>query len=368
MVGKRTAGKRIGRTILVAAMCLSLGGTAEARPRLLRMLGILAAPMGAIAGGIHARAHHSRHRPRTEVATPQKEELAKRATPVFWSTAFDDLFAYTLADPQAEARFWAHDYGDVLDAMFVAPRTNVSARTRRVAMRDAGNVDDPAQNMATAQNKCGGDDPGAVDRVIQHLRSETQPTPEQATALDNLQKALTTAYDRIKSACPASPGTIAGARLDVMAARLLAMRQAAIIVLTPLRQFYATLSDTQKARLEGTDSENSAATIRAARETKGCAATPADRWPVEKITRRLAPRPDQAKDLQVLQGTSAYLSDFVGKSCVTDRPETPPDRLEAALKRINVMRYAVTHVSPAFDEFYGSLSPTQRSRLATLGR
>jgi len=104
--------------ILIAGMSVALNGTVEARPRLFRMLGVLAAPMGAIAGGMHARAHHSRFTEATRHRQTDEAAAPARSGPTFWPTAFDDLFGYTLGEPAAEARFWAHDYGDVLDAMF----------------------------------------------------------------------------------------------------------------------------------------------------------------------------------------------------------------------------------------------------------
>ena len=49
-----------------------------------------------------------------------------------------------------------------------------------------------------------------------------------------------------------------------------------------------------------------------------------------------------------------------------DTAQTALERLDAAQQRINVLRYAVRHVSPALDQAYGTLSPQQKQRFSSM--
>ncbi|MGZ5865893.1 MAG: Spy/CpxP family protein refolding chaperone [Xanthobacteraceae bacterium] len=366
---------QFGKTLLIATICLALTAQAEARPRIFRMLGILGAPVGALAGAVRYRGHYQRTQPsRREVvesATTQTTAVADWAGPLFWPYAYDDLVDYVLGQPGADARFWAHGYDDVLDGMFVNASV-INERSPRVAMQSAENSDGSASATRSWQGMCGSRDQDPVGRTIERIRAAVEPSAEQTAALDTLRNSLTQGLERIHAACPAAPARDANERLDRMASRLLAMRQASIIVLTPLRKFYATLTDEQKARLNAPEMDlgdtNKTAPIRAVSESRCAVTTNGSDWPAAKIARRVAPSREQFADLEMLRQTSTYLAQFVAKSCVTDKVQTPPDRLEAALKRVNVMRYAVMHVSPALDQFYESLSAKQKARFASLGR
>ena len=50
------------------------------------------------------------------------------------------------------------------------------------------------------------------------------------------------------------------------------------------------------------------------------------------------------------------------------RPRTAPERLEAIKERLGVLRYAASNVSPAFEQFYGSLSDAQKARFQSISR
>ena len=76
-----------------------------------------------------------------------------------------------------------------------------------------------------------------------------RPTDTQGAALDKLDEAMQKAVEALNTACPnAIPQTPVG-RLDVMQKRVEAMIGAANIVRPALEEFYAALSDEQKAKL-----------------------------------------------------------------------------------------------------------------------
>ena len=126
-------------TILAAAaLALTVAGAADARPRFGpgMILRALPGPFAAMFGG--ARSRHVR-RVRTERRSPPARVVLARdeqtvaqgagrgvvqdarlgwTGPVFWPTAFDDMFGYASRLDGAGARFWSYGYGDVLAGMF----------------------------------------------------------------------------------------------------------------------------------------------------------------------------------------------------------------------------------------------------------
>ena len=50
------------------------------------------------------------------------------------------------------------------------------------------------------------------------------------------------------------------------------------------------------------------------------------------------------------------------KSCPTEAPQNPADRLDASTKRLNVMIQAVNSIRPALNNFYASLNDDQKAR------
>jgi hypothetical protein len=268
--------------------------------------------------------------------------------------------------PRAADRFWAHGYNDVLDGMFVT----AALPGNRSRTRVAGNAGSPSS--ASWQGLCGSQASNPAEQFAEQIRNTAQPKPEQLKEFDDLQAALGRAFERIQATCPEAPAVNATDRMDLMSARLLAFRQAMTMVQTPLRAFYAVLDDEQKSRLNGADPvqpvSTGAATSPPPGGAMGCAEAADAEWPTAKLMRRVGIQREQMKDAEVLRGTSDAFARFVATTCAVDKVQTAPERLEAAQKRLNVMRYAVRHVSPALDQFYGSLAPAQKLRFSSLGR
>jgi hypothetical protein len=211
-----------------------------------------------------------------------------------------------------------------------------------------------------------------IDALVERLRTRLQPDPEQGTALEALKEALLRANARIEAACPDALTREATDRIDLMASRLMAMRLAASTVSPSLRRFYETLDENQKTLFNEVDDEQvptANGSIRVSSSSSGCAEAEADgNWPTARIARRVAPKGHQLAELERLRLTSASFGEFIGATCEPDKAKNPLERLEAARKRVNVLRYAVMHVGTALDQFYGSLNPRQKARFSSLGR
>ena len=75
-----------------------------------------------------------------------------------------------------------------------------------------------------------------------------QPTDAQEAGLDRLDEAMQKSVDILRDACPNTVPMTPVGRLDVMKQRLDAMIAAANAVRPALEDFYASLSDEQKAK------------------------------------------------------------------------------------------------------------------------
>jgi hypothetical protein len=82
----------------------------------------------------------------------------------------------------------------------------------------------------------------------QRIEETIRPTPQQRGAFDALKTASAKAGDRLRSSCPAQMPARIVERQDAVDARLAAMLSAVEIVRPALEEFYASLTDEQKAR------------------------------------------------------------------------------------------------------------------------
>jgi hypothetical protein len=100
----------------------------------------------------------------------------------------------------------------------------------------------------TPQANCGSDKAGLSNLAVDRIEEVLQPTEAQEGALDRLGEATQKAVDILSEACPTdTPQTPVG-RLEAMQKRLEAMIAAANAVRPALDDFYATLSNEQKAK------------------------------------------------------------------------------------------------------------------------
>jgi hypothetical protein len=129
---------------------------------------------------------------------------------------------------------------DLLDEEQEA-RLNALAEDRRKTSPANGDRETPAQGCGPAQ-------PAAL-RWPDDIEAKLRLNDTQRAALKALQEANGTAMG-ILSACPPEDTTTPPARLDAVEGRLEAMQQAVYLVSAALGDFYAALSDEQKAQFE----------------------------------------------------------------------------------------------------------------------
>jgi hypothetical protein len=93
----------------------------------------------------------------------------------------------------------------------------------------------------------------ASDLPVQRIEQVVQPTAQQQSAFNDLKKAAQNASDQLQSSCPSAVPKSPVARVDTVEARLTAMTNAIKSVRPDLQNFYASLSDEQKAKFNTMD-------------------------------------------------------------------------------------------------------------------
>ena len=85
-------------------------------------------------------------------------------------------------------------------------------------------------------------------------------------------------------------------------------------------------------------------------------------WPIERISEIVQPTDAQRLALDELRVANARAIDVLKAGCPTDLPSTPPGRLAAMERRLQVMLQAVQTVRPPLDRLYQSLTDEQKAR------
>jgi hypothetical protein len=87
-----------------------------------------------------------------------------------------------------------------------------------------------------------------IDVPAKRVEQVVQPTAQQQSAFDDLKKAAQKAGDQLRSSCPTAVPKSPVARLDTTEARLSAIAEAIKTIRPNLKNFYASLSDEQRAK------------------------------------------------------------------------------------------------------------------------
>ena len=156
-----------------------------------------------------------------------------------------------------------------------------------------------------------------------------------------------------------------------MQQRLEAMISGVATVQPALDKFYGLLNDEQKARLNAVaeDQERKTERRRSRSLARPCdvAQSSVLQWPAEEIEARVHPTDAQRTGLNALQNASAKAADVLATSCRIDEVATPPARLTAVGKRLDIMLEQVKLVRTALDDFYAMLNDEQKAQFEAIG-
>jgi LTXXQ motif family protein len=118
-------------------------------------------------------------------------------------------------------------------------------RQRFNAMNGSTGGAPSAANMTAACSQGAG---GFIDLPVQRIEQVVQPTAQQQNAFNDLKKAAQNASEQLQASCPTAVPKSPVARVDTVETRLTAMTNAIKSVRPDLNNFYASLSDEQKAK------------------------------------------------------------------------------------------------------------------------
>ena len=292
--------------------------------------------------------------------------------PLFWPFAYYDIYGYAMwgYDPS----FWDYGYNDIYAGMF-APygyddltgylpgNGGYPVGTQQASRATANPTPDQLTQM------CGDDSRDIAGLPIDQIQQAIQPNDVQRAALDDLANASVKAAQFIKAACPTQISSTAPARLAAMQQRIEAMIAAVHAVQPPLDKFYGLLNDEQKVRLNALGQRSKLAAKSSGSLAQSCGATQAGvtDWPAAEIDARLHPTDAQRASLSALQNANAKAEEMLKNSCQADDALTPPARLAAIGKRLDVMLQAVKTVHTALDDFYGKLTDEQKAQFEAIG-
>jgi hypothetical protein len=293
------------------------------------------------------------------------------AGPPAWANAYEDILGFT---------FWPDDYGprlrsrgfdviaDTISGHFDMPR-----RSDRVATTGAAPGTDA--NSDSSKTRC--DDTGTpvawpASRVEQIL----QLTNNEHEAVERLQSAVVQSMKPVKSDCGASAELSPPDRLGALVQTIWAVRDAGISVRGPLKDFYESLTVTQKnsfaSRRPQTEPPADAKDTSPAmnKQYQACASQNAEKAErlAKEIEMRVRPTKDQAASFENFHKVSADMAKLLIASCVQPIPADPMARLDDANDQLTAINYAATTVQIAFDDFYAKLDGAQKSRFESLGR
>jgi hypothetical protein len=300
------------------------------------------------------------------------------AGPVFWPYAYNDIYCdifwgywgYGCADPYWSLAygnpFWGYGYGDIYGGLFSPFDFNdLAAYLPSGGRRGRSTV--AAASQITAQ-MCGDDTREVADWPINRIRQLVSPDDQQSMALDDLADASLKAAQIIKDACPTSVAFTPTGRLAAMQRRIEAMQQAVDVVRGPLDRFYAALTDEQKAKLNSANQAQAQPNARSTGLVQSCNRSATTEWPQARIETAVRPSEEQQMKLKALESAATQAAQQLAASCPSELPATPPARLAAVSKRLDVMLQAVKSVRVALDDFYGDLNDEQKAQFDRIGQ
>ncbi|WP_249149770.1 Spy/CpxP family protein refolding chaperone [Bradyrhizobium liaoningense] len=283
--------------------------------------------------------------------------------PLFWPFAYNDLYDYTIWGDGLG--FWGYGYPDIYAGMFGPygyDRLAMYLPQRQQGRRHA--------RGAALDQLCGSDRRAIVGLPIDQIAAAVQPTDAQGANLDALGNASIDAADLIRTSCPTQVAATAPGRLAAMQQRVEAMEKAVDLVQPALDRFYGSLTDEQKARFNALAEDQRRATASNNGDgsvVQNCSTPAAFDWPGATIEERLRPNDTQRAALQVLQDTSAKVGASLKAACQPNDVMTPPARMAAIRKRLEVMLDGIKSVRAALDDFYATLNDEQKAQFEAIG-
>jgi len=202
---------------------------------------------------------------------------------------------------------------------------------------------------------------------IKNIEQRVRPDDSQRVALDEVESAADKAADMLQATCPVDlPRSLIG-RVDSVKKSLSAALQSLDIVGPPVRSFYNSLDEEQRASLivmmsRGNETRSPDRSI-LARTCEDPTSIKPLKWPIEQMKYALRPTEAQRTALEEYWTAANNAAKFLNSVCPTETPLSPPARLDVMHQRLNSILQAVESIRPALGNLYDLLSDGQKARL-----
>ncbi len=295
-----------------------------------------------------------------------------QAGPPAWPNAFEDIVGFAFSPDEYAQALHGRGFNTIADTITghitAQPRARIATTTGAAVSDEAGNGAS-ADSCNTSSNR--NNWPAVRIEQLMQLRDA------QHDALDKLQAAVNQSVKSIGGDCHDSGTPTAPDRLRMLIQTLWTVRDGAISVRAPLKNFLDTLTDAQKStfasqqphekRVASAGSTNDDGTKK---QYQVCAAPNVEvsERMIKEIEQRVRPNKEQAASLEDVHKASSDMAKLLMASCALTVPADPLARLDAADDRLTAMNYAASTVQIAFDNFYSTLDNGQKARLESTGR
>ena len=277
-----------------------------------------------------------------------------RAGPAAWITAYEEVLGFAFWPDDHAAQFRSRGFDVIADT--ITGRFDGMRAPTRVATTGAARSD------------------GGTSVSASRIEQLLQLSDAQHATLDMVQLAANDAVRTIKSNCRQMGDLSPPDRLRALVQALWVVRDCDIAMRAPLKNFYESLTSAQKSSFAVLQPQNTSPpddkTQGADKQSQACAAQnigSAERL-VKEIEMKVKPDKTQAASLENLHKASSDMAKLLIASCAQPIPADPLARLDSASDQITAMNYAASNVQIALDDFYGSLSQTQKARFEATGR
>ncbi len=389
--------------VLIGGLCggLCLGALAGAQPANAQfnlspggIFHALTRPLGAIFGNgprMRVRPYHyeSRARPRLaapvaaavtpadaaqpEIPTANEPTRLGAVGPLVWPDAYEDVLGYVFWPQNYDARLRAHAQGDIVATLFM-PSARTAAASRAQLARSTTGSGNEADNSASGL--CGSSVPQPSDWPARQIEEQIQLSEPQRAALTRLQSAIHDAVEAIRLTCRDETALPPSERLKTMEDMLWAVRDAVVLVQAPLKSFYDSLTDEQKAAFAvqapassgPQPARTNTAQSQHAMAARMCGMRGPSDWPVAQIDRAVRPTKVQRASLERLRQISGQMGQMLMASCPMNIAATPVERLDAVQVRLTDLILTASTTSIALNDFYGQLNAVQKVRFDSISR
>ena len=322
----------------------------------------------------HGRGTESTRSPREASRIHHEPSPLGVVGPLVWPSAYEDIIGFSLWPKAYGERLRVHGIGDVLTTIFTRPGT-LASRSRVEMARAVANEPVRAVDSAGAVQNCRSAVPESPDWPANQIERTTALTSAQRAALERFEASIAEAVATINAACRDEAALTPVERLRSMQNALWAVHDAAIIIRTPLAEFYGSLSDDQKRQFFVPPSQTNPRAMAMAGQAMNrgdfariCGMPASDHWPMRQIEQALRPTDAQRASLDTLQKKLFEMGQFLMASCLQPMPSTPTARLDSAADRLTAVIFAASTVGLALNDFYNQLSEQQKTQFISVSQ